>query len=301
LGYVFMEDPFCGKPVSDRLGDIARIDQTNGLKNSQERTIRLRFLKNLVIWLYRIALKGNERVFFQNPDDIDAFVSLQIVRPEMVTKTNGSGVNLEHYSVQAETVKDDNLENRVTFLLIARLLVEKGVREYVAAARAIKRKYAEARFMLVGWSFEENPSAISSTQVEAWREEGLVEIFGETNDVRPYIASSSVYVLPSYREGTPRTVLEAMAMGKPIITTDVPGCRETVVDGFNGFLVKVKDKDMLAEAMEKFIVEPELIKTMGAASRRFAEEKYDVHKVNQVINEAMGLDIQPVKSARIVN
>jgi glycosyltransferase involved in cell wall biosynthesis len=289
LGYVFMEEADTESVGGKRLGDIATPERSNGPKYPLFKIFRLRFLKKLVVWLYRIALSRNKKVFFQNPDDIDAFIRLHIVRPELVVRTNGSGVNLEHFNQQVVTaLEEDN--NLITFLLIARLLVEKGIREYVDAARAIKSKYTHTRFMLVGWSFEDNPSAISAKQVEVWREEGLVEIFGETQDVRPYIASSSVYVLPSYREGTPRTVLEAMAMGRPIITTDVPGCRETVVEGENGFLVKVKDKVTLIEAMEKFIIEPKLIKKMGAASRKIAEEKYDVHKVNKVINKAMELE-----------
>ena len=122
-----------------------------------------------------------------------------------------------------------------------------------------------------------------------WVEEGVVEYLGETDDVRPYLADAGVYVLPSYREGTPRSVLEAMSMGRPVITTDAPGCRETVEDGVNGFLVPVRDAEALAGAMEKFIQNPELIGQMGAQSRKIAEEKYDVHKVNKVILSAMGL------------
>jgi len=241
------------------------------------------FLKQLVIWLYRIALTGTEKVFFQNPDDIRAFKELRIVKPGKIVQINGSGVNLEYFSPASLPV------GQVVFLLIARLLREKGINEYIEAAGIVKAKYPDARFMLVGWAFDDNPSAISHQQVENWRSENMVEIYSETADVRPFIAESSVYVLPSYREGTPRTVLEAMAMGRAIITTDAPGCRETLIDGINGFLVPVKDSQTLAKVLERFIIEPELIPIMGAKSRKIAEEKYDVHKVNAIINRAMSL------------
>ncbi|MDZ4133205.1 MAG: glycosyltransferase family 4 protein, partial [Dethiobacteria bacterium] len=241
------------------------------------------FLETLVTRLYGFALKWNKLVFFQNPDDRNAFINLNIVSANRALQINGSGVNVDYFS-------PINLPNGPpVFLLIARLLSEKGIIEFIEAARVTKNKYPEVRFSMVGWSFDENPSAISTAQVEKWQAEGVVEIYGETDDVRPYIAAASVYVLPSYREGTPRTVLEAMAMGRPIITTDVPGCRETVVNGVNGFLVPVRDSEALAKAMERFIAEPKLIAQMGAESRRIAEEKYDVYKVNKVINEAMGL------------
>lgn len=241
------------------------------------------FLKQLVIWLYRIALTGTKKVFFQNPDDIRVFEDLRIIKPDKVLQINGSGVNLEYYHLAPLPV------GQAVFLLIARLLKEKGISEYIEAARIIKAKYQDARFMLVGWSFDDNPSAISHKQVENWRSENIVEIFSETADVRPFIAESSVYVLPSYREGTPRTVLEAMAMGRAIITTDTPGCRETVIDGRNGYLVPMKDSQTLAKIMELFIIEPGLIPTMGAESRKIAEDRYDVHKVNAIINRTMRL------------
>jgi len=140
----------------------------------------------------------------------------------------------------------------------------------------------------VGW-IDENPAAIDQTQLDEWVVSGIINYWGKLNDVRPAIATSSVYVLPSYREGTSRSVLEAMAMGRPIITTDAPGCRETVTAGVNGYLVPIKTVNELASAMEKFIVNPELITVMGQASRKLAEDIYDVHKVNKVMIEEMGL------------
>ncbi len=155
--------------------------------------------------------------------------------------------------------------------------------------RIVHAKYPDIQFKLVGWS-NDSPAAIKADDLHQWQQEELLDFKDKMEDVRPAIADASVYVLPSYREGTPRTVLEAMAMGRPVITTDVPGCRETVVNGKNGYLVPVKDSAALAEAMERFILKPELIPLMGEEGRKIAEEKYDVYKVNKVIIETMGLD-----------
>jgi glycosyltransferase involved in cell wall biosynthesis len=242
-----------------------------------------KWLRNAIIKMYRIALKRNQKVFFQNQDDLKEFVELKIVEKDKTAIINGSGVNLAYYKPVDLPVGE------IVFLMIARLLKEKGFVEYVEAAKKIKEKYTEVNFKMIAWQLEGGPSVIPADQVESWQDEGIVEIFGETDDVRPYLASASVYVLPSYREGTPRTVLEAMAMGRAIITTDTPGCRETVVEGMNGFLIPVRDSIALAAAMERFILEPDLITKMGKASRSIAEENYDVHRVNQVINRTMGL------------
>ena len=149
--------------------------------------------------------------------------------------------------------------------------------------------FRSVTFKLVGW-IDDNPDAISQSELDAWVESEIIEFLGKLSDVRPAISESSVYVLPSYREGTPRTVLEAMAMGRPVITTDAPGCRETVVDGDNGFLVPVKDVPALADSMIRLIENPVKVKTMGIRSRQIAEEKYDVHKVNAVMLRKMGLE-----------
>jgi glycosyltransferase involved in cell wall biosynthesis len=235
--------------------------------------------------LYRMSLAGADRVFFQNPDDRALFEELGLVRgSEQIVLINGSGIDLDVFRPAPPPA------GPVSFLLIARLLREKGIREYVEAARQVRANYPQASFHLVGRHDDGNPAGIPEREVQAWVAEGVVRYHGMLQDVRPALAETSVYVLPSYREGTPRTVLEAMAMGRPIVTTDVPGCRETVAQGVNGFLVPVRDAGALAQAMARFLVEPGLIEPMGRESRRIAEEKYDVHKVNQVILHAMRLD-----------
>src|SRR5690606_30161438 len=181
------------------------------------------WLKRIVQNLYGFALAKVTKVFFQNPDDEALFYDLGILdlsNPKTVV-VNGSGIDVDSFTVA-------HFPETTQFLLIARLLGDKGIREYVAAANRVKQKYPEVCFGLVGW-IDENPNAISEDELQRWIDSGAVHFYGRLSDVKPVIAQSSVYVLPSYREGTPRTVLEAMSMGRPIITTDAPGCRETVV------------------------------------------------------------------------
>ena len=240
-------------------------------------------VKWIVCALYRHALAHVHKVFFQNPDDEALFRQLGIIQSGMPTVVvNGSGVDMQAFSVTP-------LPTGVTnFLMIARLLGDKGVREYAEAARRVKANFPSVHFRLVGW-IDANPDAVSQAELDAWIGGGAIEFLGKLNDVRPAIANCSAYVLPSYREGTPRTVLEAMAMSRAIITTDAPGCRETVVDGDNGFLVPVKSVDALEQAMLKLIKDPPLAIRMGARSRQVAENKYDVHKVNAVMLAEMGI------------
>lgn len=230
-------------------------------------------LRSLVQTLYRFALRHANKVFFQNPDDEALFRSERLLPLEVPSVIlNGSGVDIAEYKLT-------QIPKTTRFLLIARLLGDKGVREYVEAARNLRVVHPEVTFGLAGW-IDENPDAIRQDELENWINEGVVEFLGRLSDVRPAIANASVYVLPSYREGTPRTVLEAMAMGRPIITTDAPGCRETVVDGDNGFLVPVKSVDGLIVAMKRFIDDSTLALSMGQRSRQIAHEKYDVTRVN---------------------
>lgn len=240
-------------------------------------------VKRIVSLLYRFALTRTHKAFFQNPDDERHFRELGILPPHVPSVVvNGSGVDVDAYPFLPIA------EAPPVFLMIGRLLGDKGVREYAEAARRVKQRLPAARFLLVGW-IDENPDAIARSELDSWIASGAIEFLGKLDDVRPAIEAASVYVLPSYREGTPRTVLEAMAMGRPVITTDAPGCRETVVDGGNGFLVPVQSVDALAEAMARFIADPGLAARMGLRSRRIAEDKYDVRKVNALILREMGI------------
>lgn len=244
--------------------------------------------QKLVHGLYQQALSHSHKAFFQNPDDLKLFQDLNLLKSQIPSVVvNGSGVNATDFNILPLPTNEQQ-QAKISFLLIARLLIDKGVREYAQAAEIIKQKYPHIEFNLVGW-IDENPSAITQQELDQWVTKKTVKYWGKLTDVRPAIAESSVYVLPSYREGTPRTVLEAMAMGRAIITTDAPGCRETVVDGDNGFLVEVKSVESLVEAMQKIINQPELIEKMGNRSREIALHKYDVHQVNTHMMQEMGL------------
>jgi len=244
--------------------------------------LKQQIIGRIVSMLYRGALARVHAVFFQNRDDLTEFKQKKLLKNGVKTVLiNGSGVDLRHYCKSP-------LPEKPVFLLMSRLIADKGIREYREAARRVRAKYPQARFLLAG-GFDENPAAISKEEIRVWQEEGDIEYLGWLEDVRPAIGQSRVYVLPSYREGTPRTVLEAMSAGRPVITTDAPGCRDTVVDGVNGFIVPVKDAGALAEAIKKFIKQPGLAESMGEESRRIAEEKFDVHKVNKMILDTMGL------------
>ena len=243
------------------------------------------WLNHLLQFLYRISMRRVEKVFFQNPDDETLFQNLGIIKTsdQKSVVVNGSGVDLKKFNIAS-------FPKKIQFLLIARLLGDKGVREYFKAAKAVRKNHPDIKFGLVGW-IDNHPDAISKKELDESIDAGDIFFYGRMDDVKPAISESSVYVLPSYREGTPRTVLEAMAMGRPIITTDAPGCKETVKDGINGYIVKVKSSQALVEAMLCFIEQPELIESMGNSSRKIAEEKYDVDKVNKHMMIEMGFKI----------
>ena len=241
-----------------------------------------KFLSVIIRQLYWFSLYGVDKVFFQNKDDEKLFKDLKIMSSKKQSVViNGSGVDVEAF---AQTP----LPKPIQFLLIARLLGDKGVREYAAAAAIIKEKRPDIVFKLAGW-IDSNPNAISQNELDEWTNSGVIDYLGRLDDVQPAIAACSVYVLPSYREGIPRTVLEAMAMGRAIITTDAPGCRETVIDGRNGFLTPVKSVKSLVIAMKKFIDDESLVAKMGSVSRQIAENKYDVHKINAVMLKEMNI------------
>lgn len=253
-------------------------------------------LRGIVRILYRLGVKRAENIFVFNSDDRGEMTRQGILRPgQTVTRVPGSGIDIAKFGAQPLP------DGPPVFLVIARLLRDKGLYEYVEAARRVRRERPEVLFRLLG-PLDANPASISRAELDSWIAEGAIEYLGETDDVRPYLADATVYVLPSYREGLPRTVLEAMATGRAIITTDAPGCREPVIEGDNGFLVPVRDPAALAEAMMRFVHQPSLATSMGQRSRRLAEERYDVRRVNALLLSAMGLDgrAQAEKALRIV-
>jgi len=242
------------------------------------------WLRKVLVCLHKFAMSGQKVVFFQNASDKEFFETAGILKNVLKTMiVDGSGVNLDSFGQSVA------LAHPVTFFMAARLLRAKGVYEFAESAEMVLEQGSRVRFLLAGWN-EDGPDFVDNGDLELWQAKGVLTYLGHLRDVRPSLRESSVFVLPSYYpEGVPRSILEAMATGRPIITTDMPGCRETVVEGVNGFLVPPRDPKALAAAMQRFIDEPSLIPKMGAESRRIAEEKYDVHKVNKVILDAMGL------------
>lgn len=243
------------------------------------RKLRQRVLRRLVRWMYKWALSGSRIVYFQNKNDSELFLNYGMVRAEQVRVLPGTGINLQEYAPAARKPFSGR------FLFIGRLLKDKGVYELVEAGAELKKSHKDARVALLG-PVDDNPAAISPAQLRAWQEAGIVEYLGTQSDVRPYIQESDVFVLPSYREGLPRATLEAMALAKPVVTTDVPGCRETVEHGKNGYLVPAADAAALAESMKKFFRHPERVSSFGEHSRRMAEERFDVrHVVDRIVSD----------------
>jgi glycosyltransferase involved in cell wall biosynthesis len=248
-------------------------------------SLRSRLVQRVMVGLYRLAIALSAVVFVQNPDDEALLRERGILRANnRVVSVAGSGIHLGRFGFLPA------FEAPVTFTMVGRMLEDKGIREFIAAARRVKRAHPQARFVLIAPHDPKLPRAVPREEAEAAAAEGTIAYVPGTADVRPHLAETSVYVLPSYREGTPRSVLEAMAMGRAVITSDAPGCRETVEEGRNGFLVPVRDDGALAAAMERFIVSPELIGTMGAEGRRMAEQRFDVRKVNRTILDALGIE-----------
>lgn len=245
------------------------------------KTVKAKIIKVLASFLYRIGFKCADKVIFQNQDDLNEFVQQKLLKRVKCCLVNGSGVNMQKYEMTP-------LPERLTFFMLSRIMYSKGIREYLQAAEKVKSKYPEVRFMLLG-AVENIQDSLTMKDLDPYIKRDIIDYYGETDNVNAYYNQCSVYVLPSYREGTPRTVLEAMAMGRPIITTDAPGCRETVIDGINGFRVPIKDSDTLAEKMIWFIENQYEITKMGKASYDFCKEKFDVRKVNESMLNHMNI------------
>jgi glycosyltransferase involved in cell wall biosynthesis len=234
----------------------------------------------LGVGLYRLALDKAEGIFFQNRDDAAVFRESGITGASArVLLTRGVGVDTKHFAVTPLPPPPP------VFLLVGRLLEAKGLPEYADAARMLKARYPEARFQLLGPP-ERGFGSVGLDRVRNWEAEGCIEYLGRTDDVRPFLAAAHVLVLPSWREGTPTSIMEGMSMGRPAVVTDVPGCREVVRDGVNGRLAPVRDARALARAMENFILMPESVARMGAAAREIAVRECDAeHVAAQMLRE----------------
>lgn len=240
-----------------------------------------KLLKSCVMTMFRFGLSKAHCVIFLNRDDQGDFERYGLVRKGDSMLLGGIGVDLDDWQASPPVTQP------ITFTYVGRMLADKGVREFYEAAQIVKAAYPDTRFILVGRP-DGNPREIAVDELNSWVAAGTVEWAGHV-PVKPWLKQTSVFVLPSYREGVPRSTQEAMAMAKPVITTNVPGCRETVVDGDNGYLVPARNGEALAEAMVRFVEQPDLITMMGKRSRQIAEQKFDVTKVNAKIIESLGL------------
>ncbi len=226
--------------------------------------------------LYRIALRKNKIIVFQNKDDHQLLLDRKVIsNQQKIGFVSGSGVNLHEF-----TFKEKEFSDKVSFLLVARLIKEKGIALYMEAAKKLKAEYPKAEFHLIGPT-ESTPTAISEDDINILHKKGVIVFHGYQSNIKQHLHENDVFVLPSYyREGLPRTNLEACACGNPIITTDSVGCRESVVEGVNGFLIEPQNLDDLIKAMEYFIKNPYKIKEMGFNSRKYAEQRFDVNIIN---------------------
>ena len=230
------------------------------------------FLRSVASHLYKLAFRGVPVIFFQNNDDLNLFVSMGLIKPGQARTLPGSGIDLEYYSQTSYPVDFEP----IIFIMIARLLRDKGTVEFVEAARQVKKTFPQARFQLLGDADSENRSAISSDKICEWVSQGVIEYLGTTHDVRPFIFAAHCVVLPSYREGSPRTLMEAASMARPLIATDVPGCRSVVENEISGLLCKAQSSESLATAILNFLaLSADDQRKMGIAGRRKMEREYD--------------------------
>lgn len=246
---------------------------------------KTQLIKKIQVFLYKIALPQLDQLIFLNPDDPKDLIEKYTINVKNIEVLGGIGLNLQDYPYQP--LSDIHLP--LKFLFIGRLLKEKGIHEFVQAAKLVKKTYPDTEFTVLGAVDHHNLGALQQTELNSLISSNIIQYPGHVSNIKDWIADSHVFVLPSYREGVPRSTQEAMAIGRAIITTDVPGCRETVVDGVNGFLVPKWNPQALAEKMIYFIENPEQTQVMGAESYKIAVEKFDAEKVNQRLMNILGL------------
>lgn len=251
--------------------------------------VKARFVRLMVSLLYKWSFSCATKVFFQNKDDVRELIQRRIIDRNKCVLISGSGIELDAYPYSESPVEP------MVFLIATRLLVAKGVRNFCEAAKIVKKKYPKAVFQLAG-ALDDNPDSISQKELDLYVKEGIIQYLGVVKDMSFVLKSCSVFVLPSfYREGVPHVILEAMSVGRAVITTDSPGCRETVRGkddagkGKNGFLIPAKDSQTLAEKMIWMIKHPDKVQEMGMESRRYAEERFNVEIVNKIMLETMGI------------
>lgn len=246
---------------------------------------KAQLIKSIQVLLYKIALPQLDNIIFLNPDDPKDLLEAYHIKVKKLDVLGGIGLDLDEYNYQPI----ETIDSPISFLFIGRMLKEKGIHDFIAAAKIVKKIYPEVQFTVLGAIDSSNPGALQQSELDRLISLNIINYPGQVDNVQKWIADSHVFVLPSYREGLPRSTQEAMAIGRAIITTDVPGCRETVVEGVNGFLVEKWSPQALAEKMIYFIEHPEDIKKMGYESYKIAQDKFDADKVNKRLINMLGL------------
>lgn len=289
LVFSFFAKPLIYGSLAAKLARVpVRIGMLEGLGFAfTDQPFKLPLKTKLIRWvqvhLYRLSIPLLDKIIFLNPDDAKDLLGKYSIKARQVEVLGGIGLDLINYPFSRPHT------SKIRFVFIGRLLAEKGINEYIAAAKLVKQKYPSAEFLVLGGLDEENPGGLRKFEIDTLISDNIIIYPGHVDDVPKWIADSSVFVLPSYREGLPRSAQEAMAIGRAVITTDVPGCRETVEKGVNGFIVPPWNAELLAEAMIKFIKQPRLIDEMGLESYRIAQRKFDVVKVNAKLLRILGL------------
>ena len=295
LVFSYMAKPVIYGSMAARLAKIPHIiGMLEGLgytftEQPQGQTVKTKIIKNIQVLLYKLAFPCLQQMIFLNLDDKKDLMDTYHLSVPKVHILGGIGLDLDRFSYLPAKIEP------IKFLFIGRLLKEKGVFELIEAIRLVKKKYPLVHFTILGEIDAENMGALKQQTLDQLVKENLFEYPGYVLNVKDWIYESSVFVLPSYREGIPRSTQEAMAIGRPVITTDVPGCRETVIDGINGFLVPKWNIQALADKMCYFIEHPEQVNIMGMRSREIAQEKFDVNRVNEKLFEIMGLSAENEK------
>ncbi|NAR76418.1 glycosyltransferase [Acinetobacter haemolyticus] len=246
---------------------------------------KTQLIKKIQVFLYKIALPQLDQLIFLNPDDPKDLLEKYAINVKKVEVLGGIGLNLQDYPYQPLS----NIHLPLKFLFIGRLLKEKGIHEFVQAAKLVKKIYPDTEFTVLGAIDHHNLGALQQSDLDTLISSNIIQYPGHVSNIKDWIADSHVFVLPSYREGVPRSTQEAMAIGRAIITTDVPGCRETVINTNNGFIVPKWNPEALAKKMIYFIEHPEQVRLMGAESYKIAVEKFDAEKVNQRLVNILGL------------
>jgi glycosyltransferase involved in cell wall biosynthesis len=291
LVFSYFSKPVIFGTLAAKLAKVPRImGMLEGLgytftEQPDELSKKTKLIKKIQVFLYKIALPYLDKLIFLNPDDAKDLLEKYAIKVKKVEVLGGIGLNLKDYPYQPL----DSLNSPIKFIFIGRLLKEKGIHEFVQAAKLVKKIYPVTQFTVLGAIDHHNLGALQQTELDTLIASNIIHYPGHVNNVEDWISDSHIFVLPSYREGVPRSAQEAMAIGRAIITTDVPGCRETVINSVNGFLIPKWNPKALAEKMIYFIEHPEKIRLMGAESYKIAVEKFDAEKVNQRLMNILGL------------